>query len=239
MKIPSLRSRAATARRAPLRSLDAPVAAAVTTADGVSNSAIGGVDTRSVNDARATAGRLTDPEPHPEGCACLRRPTEQSGEVHCHGGPRAGEVRLAPARPLTGFFQRPGYVPPKVIVSELLDLPPDLDIMLLELDRPGKTTLSGLDTDEVAAKIASRKTLSGLPTGEVAARSASKKTLVGLPTDEVAAKIAAAVSAATAEQPRPSFQPPARVRFEPLPRRPPPPADDDIVPALEDFGFDP
>ena len=94
--------------------------------------------------------------------------------------------------------------------------------MLLELDRPP-----------------SKSTLSGLPTAEVAARNASKKTLVGLPTEEVAAKIAAAVTAADAGPAAPSFQPPARVRFDPLPRRPPPPADDDVVPALEDFGFDP
>jgi hypothetical protein len=75
----------------------------------------------------------------------------------------ARDIRPAPALPLTGFIPRSAYVPPTVIVSDLLDLGAHVDMMLLEL---------------------------------------------GCPAPPVA-------------QPRPVFQAPASVRFDPLPRRAP------------------
>jgi hypothetical protein len=214
MKVPSLRLRTLFARhRGPRSPFDARAAGAMTTAGGVSNSAKPAPDTGAVSDARGTAGLIVDHAFHAEGCSCLRRRTEQSGEVQSHGAPRAGETPLAPARPLTGFFSRPGYVPPTVIVSDLLNIGAEIDVMLLELDGPA-------------------------PAPAPAPARAPTKTLCGPPTDEIAAAITAAVAAT--EPARPRFQPPARVHFDPPPRRQqPPPKDDDILTALEDFGFEP
>jgi hypothetical protein len=190
-----------------------------------------------VSDARETAGLLVDPTSHAEGCACLKRRTEQSGEVQCHGAQRAGEIRLAPAVPLTGFIPRPGYVPPKVIVSDLLvdlNLGPGLDVMLLELDRPAPIP-----------------TLAGPPTGELAPVAMSGRPAAAA---HPPAPVSFAPRAPSPPPPPPvSFAPrapaPPPPRFTPLyletvsaaraPAPPPADADDDLLAGLEDFGFEP
>jgi hypothetical protein len=99
------------------------------------------------NDARATPR----PQLHERSCPCLTRLSDQSGEIRCDSRRRAGEVRLPPARPLTGMFSPPGYSPPTVIVSDLLNLGTNVDILLDEVEvppsrpaPPAKSTLTGL-----------------------------------------------------------------------------------------------
>jgi hypothetical protein len=58
-------------------------------------------------------------------------------------------MRPAPARPLTGFFPRAGYVPPTVIVSDLLSGGLDVHVMLLEADEaPPVSTPRSRPTDQ-------------------------------------------------------------------------------------------
>ncbi len=66
------------------------------------------------------AGTLQAPAQHAPTCRCLKRRTEQSGEVHSDPIAHVEPSALAPATPLTGFIPRPNYTPPKVIVSQLL-----------------------------------------------------------------------------------------------------------------------
>jgi hypothetical protein len=81
----------------------------------------------------ARAGVLEQPAQHDVPCSCLRRRTEQSGEVRSGAtAQRAPSAALAPATPLTGFMPRPNYTPPKVIVSQLLTDETPLEVMLFE-----------------------------------------------------------------------------------------------------------
>lgn len=64
-------------------------------------------------------------------CRCLKRRTQQSGEVQCDQGAHRDPAALAPATPFTGFLPRPNYRPPTVIVSHLLS-GPTVEVMLFE-----------------------------------------------------------------------------------------------------------
>jgi hypothetical protein len=79
----------------------------------------------------ARAGTLLEPAQHSPSCRCLKRRTQQSGEVRSDRSARSDAVPLAPATPLTGFLPRPGYAPPKVIVSHLLAGAP-VEVMVFE-----------------------------------------------------------------------------------------------------------
>jgi hypothetical protein len=72
----------------------------------------------------ARAGILVEPAHDHHDCRCLKRRTQQAGEVHCERTARTAEIPLPPVVPLTGFLPRPSAaaaaVAPKVIVSHLL-----------------------------------------------------------------------------------------------------------------------
>jgi hypothetical protein len=155
MKIPSLLSRVVINRRQPpAPPFELRVVPQATTADAVDRGRIGTLPAPPpANDARGSRHRR---QLHQGGCACLTRLADQSGEIRCDRPLRAGERTLPPARPLTGMFSPPGYRPPKVIVSDLLNLGANVDILLDEVELPAappsppppqqlpKATLTGL-----------------------------------------------------------------------------------------------
>ncbi len=161
------------------------------------------------------------PHEHPEGCPCLQRCAEQSGEIQSGGSAIRGSSRPAPARPLTGFFTNPGYNPPTVIVSDLLNFGSNVDIMLMEQDQPPSVrTLSGLSTEEVAAAIRARR--ASRPTEEPAAPARAPQHTEDLTAPACARRtFQVTEEAVAAAQARRAFQPPTRVSFEPFPRRRP------------------
>jgi hypothetical protein len=133
MKIPLLRSLRRGAR-APAPPAAPPRLASVPTIAGFAGNPVAGAfESRSRSRVQTAGEPPGHPEPDASGCSCRERPTEQSGEVWSRGGRAGRETRLAPARPLTGFFPRAGHAPPTVIVSDLLS-GLDVQVMLLEPD---------------------------------------------------------------------------------------------------------
>ena len=100
------------------------------------------------------ACEVVHPRPDAQGCPCLERRTSESGEVWSTSGPVSGEMRRSTVLPLTGFMPRGGFAPPKVIVSDPLNLGVDVDVLFLEPDEPTPAPTLAVTRDEIAAALA-------------------------------------------------------------------------------------
>ncbi len=198
-----------------------------------------------MSDARKAAGILVSPPEHPEGCRCLQRRTEQSGEVDSHHTSRTQEIALPAARPFTGFLPRPGYVPPKIIVSDLLAGASQLGVMLIEPE--GAAHLARM-TREVAGTLDPRLPARKAPPpayGPLNLRTAgSPPAAPGSypPPTSFAHPPRPPVAPAAPRYPAPPPIPAAALRSSspsPAAAAPKVVAGADLLTALEDFGFEP